>query len=138
MWSQSDIKLPKYGQIIKLRYYFLFVRKHLIVLRCARNNLKVKKCLAYVEISLEQEPFDTFPAKKKYIPHFLNLPCFNSNNYWCKSMLYSPVLMEKLFPEWLKQEFILVQVREKTEPDLRVLLLRRVGVSDSPSSSHGL
>ena len=36
-----------------------------------------------------------FSRKKNNIPHFLNLPCFNSNNYWCKSMLYSPVLMEK-------------------------------------------
>ena len=27
MWSQSDIKLPMYGRIIKLRYYFLFVGK---------------------------------------------------------------------------------------------------------------
>ena len=27
MWSQSDNKLPMYGRIRKLRYYFLFVGK---------------------------------------------------------------------------------------------------------------
>ena len=55
---QSDIKLPMYGRIIQLRYHILFVEKV--------SREIATRWPQHVEISLEKEPLDTFPAKKKY------------------------------------------------------------------------
>ena len=69
-----------YGRIIKLRYYFFAGKNlygslsrdkstwplHFLPQNCSSlrsGQFNGKKCLVHVEISLEKEPLDTFPAK---------------------------------------------------------------------------
>ena len=48
-----------YGRIIKLRYYILFVGN--VPMRS--GQFRGQQSLAHVEISIENDPLDTFPAK---------------------------------------------------------------------------
>ena len=95
MWSQSDIKLPIYGRITKLRYYILFLGKvstggHNLgrrwPLKCPSlrsGQFGGQKCLAHVEISREKKTL--VPAKKNF-PHFLNRLQINSWNKVCEAL----------------------------------------------------
>ena len=71
LWSQSDIKLPLYGRIIKLRHYILFVGKVSngsisieIKMSHSRRNLPRKRTIRYFSQKNKQ-----YPALSKTAEH---------------------------------------------------------------------